>query len=342
MNCKNWVFYWLAINIFIIFPSVGLINYIVDPLWLYSHQNIFNKIQKGFDERQQKTNLLKYQTNSQYDTLLLGSSTITYINQNSFSPKYKVFNFASSGMMPYEYPGFIKVAKSLSKSRLKTIIIGFDFDSMNLQNEKKIKPLTYLEFSSSPFYRLKETLRPETISHSLTNLVRSIRNKKRTRSYNRDNIALVETPSLKEVERLVKESSAERPYDRFIFNHELDDLLIKLTKDNADSKFIIFTAPLSAPRLKQILQNPKLTKLYNLWLKHLTHRFGEVYNFTINSKIARNYQANFIDSVHFTPSIGNQIAHIITKKVNNSAPTPPIYIKLTSKNISTFSLSQAF
>ena len=78
MNSKKWT------KIFVIFSLtfiviIGLVNYIVDPLWIFSHSNNFNKLQYGFNERLLKSSYIKHRENilDNKDTLLLGSSTAT-------------------------------------------------------------------------------------------------------------------------------------------------------------------------------------------------------------------------------------------------------------------------
>ena len=57
MNSKKWIKILLILCILAV-GFVGGINYLVDPLWTFSHSNRFNNAQNGFDERQQKTNYI--------------------------------------------------------------------------------------------------------------------------------------------------------------------------------------------------------------------------------------------------------------------------------------------
>lgn len=83
MLYKRWIKN-LNLAVFLIMTFTTSINFIADPLWTFSHQNIFSKYQDGFDERQQKTNFIYFNGLNKYDGLLLGSSRTTYINQNDF------------------------------------------------------------------------------------------------------------------------------------------------------------------------------------------------------------------------------------------------------------------
>lgn len=79
---RIWILQTL-LTVIIILISVILLNYLNDPLWVFNHKNHYNKTRLGFNERQQKTNLL-YFDQKDYDSILLGNSKVTYINQNKF------------------------------------------------------------------------------------------------------------------------------------------------------------------------------------------------------------------------------------------------------------------
>ena len=107
MNSKKWI------KIFVLFSLsaigfVGLVNYIVDPLWFFNHSNNFNKLQYGFNERLLKSSYIKHRENilDNKDTLLLGASTTTYFNENKF-PGFSVYNYAVSSGAVNEYETFI-------------------------------------------------------------------------------------------------------------------------------------------------------------------------------------------------------------------------------------------
>ena len=102
MNSKKWT------KIFVIFTLssivfIGLVNYIVDPLWIFNHSNNFNKLQYGFNERLLKSYYIKYRENilDNKDTLLLGASTATYFNEKiSLSDDFALFLF-SDGILEH-------------------------------------------------------------------------------------------------------------------------------------------------------------------------------------------------------------------------------------------------
>ena len=90
MTSKKWIKVFITIIIVVLLPII-LVNFIIDPLWTFNHSNQFNNAQQGFNERQQKTNRAYFVGLEKYDTLLIGSSRSTYINQHDFY-NMNVFN----------------------------------------------------------------------------------------------------------------------------------------------------------------------------------------------------------------------------------------------------------
>ena len=83
---KKWLLQFVVggfIVFFLIFGGVVYFNYYIDPLWNFNHKNEWNDFQDGFDERQQKTNYILSHP-FQYDSLMIGTSRVTYMNQFEF------------------------------------------------------------------------------------------------------------------------------------------------------------------------------------------------------------------------------------------------------------------
>ncbi len=154
MNGKKWLKIWFSITI-IFLSIVGAINYIIDPLWTFSHSNKFNSIQNHFNERQQKTNYIYFNGLNNYDGVLLGSSRTSYINQNDFH-NIHIYNYALNGMHPSDYEGYINFTKNVKGTALKYIIIGADFENSKKHEKKELKASSYyINNTTSLFYRYK-------------------------------------------------------------------------------------------------------------------------------------------------------------------------------------------
>ena len=59
MTHKDWFYSSLRATLLILLLVV-IVNYFNDPLWISDQENFLNDQQQGFNERQQKTNLLYF------------------------------------------------------------------------------------------------------------------------------------------------------------------------------------------------------------------------------------------------------------------------------------------
>ena len=79
---KNWLF-CSVLFCSVLFCSVGLINFIVDPLWIFGNNGWGNGYRMRFNDRQQKTNYLP-QVINEIEGILIGSSMSMTINTMDF------------------------------------------------------------------------------------------------------------------------------------------------------------------------------------------------------------------------------------------------------------------
>jgi hypothetical protein len=169
MNAKKCLKILILLSIIGI-GTTGGINYLIDPLWNFSHKFSYNSVQSGFNERQQKTNYINFRNIDKYDGVLLGSSRAIYINQTDFV-NMNIFNYASSSMHPYEYKGYIDFFKSKKKKKLKYIIIGADFYNISKPIEVRFeKPKFYIDKTKGLAYRYKMLYNNGVLKKSLFNL----------------------------------------------------------------------------------------------------------------------------------------------------------------------------
>ena len=336
MNSKKWI------KIFVIIITVGILpiaifNFIIDPLWTFSHSNPFNNAQPGFNERQQKTNRAYFGGLEQYDTLLLGSSRTTYINQYDFVGMH-VFNYASNDMLPYEYNDWVSVAKQIKGKNFKTIILGVDFWSSSngvffKDTKKRNKsPMIYFNVSQEPFYRYKQLLSIETLRKSGVALKHHIT--PGTTDYSRENIK----STILVAEDRKKESCSKqfKLYSTLVYgsayhyNTKIGYYFKQLKKSNPNTKFIIYTTPISKELFEFLVQSGNLSD-YKRWLNVLVEEFGEVYDFMGINTIT-NTKSNYPDLQHFYPFVGTLLANKISKKENINIPKD-FGVLVTKENI---------
>lgn len=339
MNSKKWI------KNFVIIVSIGSLivgipNFIIDPWWTFGHSNYLNNVQPGFNERQQKTNRAYFGGLEQYDTLLLGSSRSTYINQYDFSGM-NVFNYASSNMLPYEYNDWISIAKKIKGKDFKTIILGVDFwgssDGVFFKDAKKANqcPEIYYNTTKSSLYRYKKLLSIDTLRKSILSLKHRI--VPDTTDYSRKNVKstiFVSKDRKKEAcATQFKIYSTEVYGDAYHRNSRLRYYFEQLKKNNPNTKIIIYTTPISKELFELLLQHGNLND-YEKWLRLLVKEFGEVYNFMGINMITRN-KNNYPDLHHFYPFVGTLLANKVSKKENKNIPED-FGTLLTKENINRY------
>ncbi len=305
---------WMFIIYISFLAPIGIINYVMDSYWTFDHENRFNQMQTGSNERQQKTNYIYFHP-FDYNALLLGSSRTTLINQNDFEG-LKVFNYAVSMMMPQEYKEYIEFAKKRKGGEFEYIILALDFFGTNkLQKAENPKPI--IENTTSPFYRYKLLFSIDALKNSAANIRRYITGKKYRRSYDRHNVATTDPLTPQQAKAIIERRKHWE--ERYAYNENYKNILEDLKKSNPKSKFIVFTTPVSSHLFKLMINEGHL-KEYERWLKELVEVFGKVTNFMTENSITKDYVHNFVDTNHFYPRIGKMIAHKVLGIPDPSIP----------------------
>lgn len=311
MNSKKWLNIFLLLTFFSI-GFVGLINYIVDPLWIFNHSNKLNKLQVGFNERMSKSSYIKYHDNVLKDknTLLLGASTSTYFDENKF-PGYSVYNYSVSSGSPHEYETFTNFAESVKKEKFDNIMIGLDFD-MYFSQKEVLFDINDFNYNKIEF-AFKQYLSLDTFGFAFENIIRSLNNTTMNRSYTRNNIVIVDKLTENEVNKIVENSLIGYMNDSIVNPKYFSTLQNYKNKYN-NRNFIVYTTPLAKPFLNKIYSDSKLKAEYIQWVSGLVEVFGEIYFFTLPSEFSENYLSDSNDGVHFYPEIGEKIGDIIFNK----------------------------
>lgn len=335
MKAKKWI------NLFIIFSFLTMlfivsINYIIDPLWTFSHSNKFNNNQDGFDERQQKSNFIFNHGLNDFNGILLGSSRSTFINQNSFK-NMKIYNYALNAIKPNEYKDYINFAKKSKDKDFEYIIIGLDFFGTNLLTEAKIeKPQYYINTAQSSFYKYKMLLSLSTFKKSFKNIENSLFGEKLF--YDRNNIkyqlVVSEDERIKNFSINMISQPSNFRNSKYIYNNEYINILKELKKENPNTKFIIFTSAITSNLLVSILKDEKRINEYERWLKETIEVFSEINHFMTINSITTNLN-NYSDADHAYPNIVSLIARKISEKNSDDIPKD-FGMVLTKKNINNY------
>ncbi|WP_373073745.1 hypothetical protein [Sulfurimonas sp.] len=286
---------------------------------MFTHENSLNSKQIDFDEREQKTNYINSHNMKKFDSVLLGSSRSTFINQNSFV-NMNVYNYAVNSMYPTEYREYINFFKDNVNHKLKYIILGVDFFGTNKKFPITFnKPSFYLEKSSSILYKFNNLLSYDMLEFSKKNIKNYFYNKEFI-YYDRANIKyhdiLDETTRKKRYKMTLTKHIKGFEGKNYEYNENYVQIFEKIKQENKESQFIVFTPPVTADLLVAIIRDTNRYNEYKRWLYDLIHTFGKVYHFMDINSMTTNF-SNYPDDDHMYPKHINLVAKIISSKSNN-------------------------
>lgn len=324
--------------LFLLCVILSLWNYWIDPFFLYgvsSHR--YNHYFKPFDERVEKVNRIYYGKES-YDSVLLGSSRATYVNQYDFQEQ-KLFNFSASSMRPFEYQYYLELMKQKGHS-LKTIYLQIDFFGSNeIFDEKTQYTTTKLE--KVVFEPLKNPLhRFSQLFQWNKQLIEIPRFQEKVKTYDngwgyysRDNVKYNQISEEKKINRFkenLKRHTLDFIGDKYCFNENLKEILSNIKANHPHSQFVIYTSPVSAALFASEINFAKRWEEYKQWIRIHLEVFDSLYQFGGFNAITQNLQ-NYPDDDHFYPSVGTIIAKTLTQK--DFMPIQDFGIYLTLENV---------
>jgi hypothetical protein len=310
---------WNGIVLFLIVLCVGGVsgfNTFIDPLWMFGHSHEYNDVQAAINERQQKTNHMKYQRFN-YDGLLLGSSRTTYMNQYEFKNE-KVYNYSVSNLSIQEYDSFLAFAVRENGRPFDTVYIGVDFFKSSVkESSRKISINGYVETVDDPIYRFKKQLSLDLLDYSWDNFKHSKQDSNvYVRNYNRFNVATAlkvnKETTKAQTEGKIKKFREVFYGDTYTYNKNYPKVLQRLVDQYPSTTFVVFTTPISEPLLQALVEEGRFAD-YERWLRDLVTVSGGVYNFMTVNDVTKNWEDNYFDGHHFYEHVGTLIAH----RINN-------------------------
>lgn len=296
----------LAVAAIFILP-IPLLNYLVDPLWCFGHVIPFGRYQAGFDERQQKTNFLTFNEIA-YDTLILGSSRVTYTDPRDVPGK--AFNYATSSMRSSEFLPYLRFAADRNSNPLKTIVLGISFYETNGANHETFSaPAEYITKAASPGYRYKTLFSLGLFRHSLSNIKRDILAKGRLDAYKREGREVLgrqmPLPIPENALRIAISENVnayrERVYGKSYEYLDIKPTFAELKSAFPDARFLVFTTPVSAHLLRLLVEQGRIED-YKRWFSGVVEVFSEAWNFMYFNEVTLN-EANYKDAHHYSPKI---------------------------------------
>lgn len=316
LNSKQWIKRLLLTTLVVIVLPVSILmgfNFYIDPLWNFSHQNKYNDHQIGFDERQQKTNYINSKSNFNYDSLMIGTSRVTYMSEKAFQ-KEKVFNYSLSALHIDEYLPYINYATKKNGNDFKTIYIELYVNSYDAGTKMSNQdPSVYIKKSEDPFYKITSLFSYSTLKSSIDNYNASKSNYySGPRSYTRENIAQTSYPNdrLDVLWNRFEQSFKATSQSKFNYDSGYKQKLLQIKNAYPNTKFVVFTDPVPEKRFDLILSNTEHRKAYERYIREIVDVFGEVYSFQGNTPITTDMD-NYFDWFHYYPKVGNLMIQAI-------------------------------
>jgi hypothetical protein len=292
---------------------VAVVNYAVDPLWCFNHPVLIGRYQNGFDERQQKTNWLTFHDVS-YDTLILGSSRVAYLDPRCVPGK--AFNYAASSMRPEEFPGYADYIKTKNSRPVETVILGLGFFETNASMKKSKNPSWYIRQANS-FSRYTSLFTGNLLNISVNAIKRDLRGNIHG-SYFYDGQEVLSRQMLLPVSPSTLEKNVASQVSAYKTNIYGGDYTYdsknkiyykKLRESFPEARFCVFITPVTY-HLLDLLKAEGRWDDYKRWVTELVNTFGVVWNFMYYNDVTMNVPSNFQDAHHYSP----EIAELIIKK----------------------------
>lgn len=314
---------------------VALLNYIVDPYWCFDHKIIIGKLQGGFDERQQKTNWLTFQ-GGKYDTLIFGSSRVTYLDTRDVPGK--AFNYSTSSMRPSEFSGYARHFQEANKATVKSIILGLGFFETNGATETTFEaPSSYIDKALEVGSRYKSLLNFYLLRQSLSAIKNDVYGRINN-NYSREDDDLLSKKMnlpvpLSVLSRDITsqlESYKAKAYGNYTYQDNTTHYR-SLLDMFPNSDFNVFITPVTHHLLKLMISEGRWDD-YERWIRDLVKTYGEVWNFMYVNQVTSDVPTYYKDAHHYSP----KIAGVIARKMYG-LPVDPTFegfgIKITPQSL---------
>jgi len=285
--------YFVLIPVLMFF--VGVINWLIDPLWYGAGNRISNK-NFAFNERVSKTNLFMQRSASEYDCYLFGNSKVTLIKASDFQ-SLKCFNYSFSRASVPEIVSYGKYVKQRGGDP-KVIYVGFDGPLLEPEDQSEAPPITLTPAYQAYLFSL------DVLGFSY----RTLRNESPLpRYYDEDFEVKVISTAPKYRPRFPKsksKSKLEQTCNKSDLAH-----LKELRKTFPNAKVVGYVPPLSPWLVVSKYYNHNMD-CYLLFVKETTKVFDVVYDFSIPSKVTEDV-SNTYDGIHYYPKVNEKITQFL-------------------------------
>ncbi|MBW4505857.1 MAG: hypothetical protein KME64_05010 [Scytonematopsis contorta HA4267-MV1] len=280
--------------------SVGLLNWLVDPLWYGSGNRLTGK-NFAFNERVSKTNLFLRTKGKSYDCLILGSSRVIALKASAFSGQ-NCFNYAVKGG---EIPDFISIAKFVKDNGIypKRVYVGvdeFNFvkkDKVNKDNtdvSKLATPSIYQAYFSSDVF--------------MFSLMTLLGQSPDPANYYNSKFEMEEFPTKPIFKPEFFPAQSPQQCDLSQVNS-----YAQLRNIFPNAKFIGYVPPRAAWSVINETYARNITGCTLEGFHKVAQLYDEMYDFSIPSPLTKNPDSTF-DGSHFSPAANDKVAEVLQGK----------------------------
>jgi len=272
--------------------GVASFNYHADPFWVFLPAHPLSELYHLRDERQAKTNLVHFGSDT-YRGVLFGSSRTTVLDTSELGDG--IFNYSVSSANPDEYLAYLGYF-AREKGRPEKIYLGVDFFGTRVKVQRVYdSPQSYIRKSLARPYPLETLFGIDTLLTGLTNVLWYSRVRPSDlRLYTRDAVAhqprptgavpIDETALQSDLDWYARNRFRD---DVYRYNEKLADFFRKLRDAYPESEFIVFTTPISLPMYRMLMREGRFED-YARWLRELVSIFGKVQDFMGDNSFTRN------------------------------------------------------
>lgn len=302
---------WVVLCCTFALAATALINWLLDPLWIFSSRGTRPHYYNIQDEAEVKSNKL-VADGARYKALLIGTSRCTYLDARLF---YRpTFNYCVSGLFPRYYKPYIDFFSQINGPP-EQLILSFDFIGTNAKVSRNNHPETYIANSNSLLYRVQMLISLRSVFDGIANL-RYDRPSSYQYLYSKNGVKHINRGARNATEAMRKEQLDffRKAYskDEYEYNAALKTIFKEIRDAYPDSNIVVFTTPTSA-RLFHLLVSTGRFNDYAKWLGDLVATFGSIEDFMGINSFTTN-DDNFIDLHHVYPDVGEALIRRLEDK----------------------------
>jgi hypothetical protein len=289
----------------VLMASVGLLNWLIDPLW-YSSGNKLTGKNFAFNERVSKTNLFLRTKQQNYDCLILGSSRVIGLKASLFKNS-NCFNYAVKGG---EVHDFISIAKFVKKQGITPKKLYIGVDEFNFVKKDKVST------ENSDIGKLAT----QSIYHAylsgdvfLFSVMTLLGQSPDPANYYNDKFELaeIENKPVYKPEFLKPQPPQECDQNQVNYYTELKNIFPK-------AELIGYVPPRSAWSVVNETYGRKLTDCTLQGFHQVSQIYNQMYDFSVPSQLTKN-PSNTFDGGHFSPAANDQVAEVLQEKPSDLA-----------------------